>query len=129
MAKYIVRAESEGVTRDEIIDTSRNELFKNCKHSADVKTAYEAFWGLDKYSPTVNVLGVLPLNPKIKHFKGDPVVKVKGWKHESARHGLAAKGIKTGRKKKTMFKIVPKGYTTGSKKGKSGFYNLKRLKQ
>jgi len=35
----------------------------------------------------------------LKSFQAKKILKKKGWRRESLRHGLAAKGIKTGRKK------------------------------
>jgi len=51
----------------------------------------------------------------------------KGWKNESERHSLSAKGIKTGRKEGEMSKFVAGGEDMLSKKGKAllskyGFY-------
>jgi len=61
--KYLVTGTSEGVTRDEEIDTATNTLFKNCENEEDIKEAYEAFWG-----GTVRVLKVKPLQDETESF-------------------------------------------------------------
>ena len=80
--KYIVRARSidkkgKETIRDELIDTIKNELFKGCQNFQEVANNYQAFWDMDTYYEKVCVLGVLPINLKIKHFKDDPILKVK----------------------------------------------------
>jgi hypothetical protein len=34
----------DGITRDELIDTETNVLFKMCRTVLDIKNAYESFW-------------------------------------------------------------------------------------
>lgn len=44
--------------RNEIINTSSNELFKSAKSKQDVKDIYESFWNINKKSPKVKVLDI-----------------------------------------------------------------------
>ncbi len=43
--KLVVTATSNGVVRDEKINTSTNILFKRAKNYATVRKIYERFWG------------------------------------------------------------------------------------
>lgn len=58
MARYRVKARGSGKTRTEIINTKTNSLFAGLSSPRSIKSNYEAFWALDKYSPRVKVLSV-----------------------------------------------------------------------
>jgi hypothetical protein len=55
--RYIVKAVSQGVTRNEVVSTD-NPIFKGAKTSSGIKGRYEAFWNTDTYDPKVKVIKV-----------------------------------------------------------------------
>ena len=47
-----------GLEREETIDISKNEIFKNCSSKESIKRTYEAFWNIPNAIETITVLEI-----------------------------------------------------------------------
>ena len=97
---------SEPFSYNSIIDFDRNIFYSMKNNWYDDYSKYlPPNWTYKEYAkPEEETEIVLDLIGRQKSPRGvDYVAGKKGWKFESARHGLAAKGIKTGRKTKQIY--------------------------
>ena len=56
--KVIVKATNGTIEREETIDISKNEIFKNCSSKESIKRTYEAFWNIPNAIETITVLEI-----------------------------------------------------------------------